>query len=164
MEIKCLQKNVFPPDTGSSTCRLRSSSSSSTLSFSPFASCEVSYFIRGGAWWVSTLVCLGSILWLIDFWLRWVFLAALSLSLAAGGRGHSSLQCAGCSLRWLPLLRSMGARPCGSVVVVLGLSFPKACGIFPDQRSGPCPLPWQEGSQLWNHQGNQRGTYLNAIF
>ena len=33
-----------------------------------------------------------------------------------------------------------------SVVVVLKLSCPKACGIFPNQEWNPCPLHWQEGS------------------
>ena len=35
------------------------------------------------------------------FWLRWVFIAACGLSLAAASRGYSSLQCVGFSLRWL---------------------------------------------------------------
>ena len=33
-----------------------------------------------------------------------------------------------------------------SVVVVHGLSCSTACGIFPDQGSNPCPLPWQADS------------------
>ena len=32
------------------------------------------------------------------------------------------------------------------VVVVLGLSCPTACGIFPDQESNLCPLHWQVDS------------------
>ena len=33
-----------------------------------------------------------------------------------------------------------------SIVVVHRLSCPKACGIFPDQGSNPCPLHWQADS------------------
>ena len=32
----------------------------------------------------------------------------------------------------------------GSVIMVLRLSCPAACGIFPDQGSNPCLLHWQE--------------------
>ena len=55
------------------------------------------------------------------FWLRWVFVAARGLSLVAASVGYSSLWCAGFSLRWLLLLRSMGSRHMGSVAVALGL-------------------------------------------
>ena len=41
-------------------------------------------------------------------------------------------------------------------VVVHGLSCPAACGIFPDQVSNPCPLPWQVDSSLLSHQGSPR--------
>ena len=34
----------------------------------------------------------------------------------------------------------------GSVVVVHGLSCSEACGIFLDQESNLCPLPWQADS------------------
>ena len=37
----------------------------------------------------------------IYFWLRWVFVAAHGLSLAAASGGYSSLRCAGFSLQWL---------------------------------------------------------------
>ena len=59
------------------------------------------------------------------FWLRWVFAAARGLSLVAASGGSSSLRCVGFSLRWLLLLRSMGSRHVGSVVVARGLS---SCG------------------------------------
>ena len=49
----------------------------------------------------------------IYFWLCWVFVAALRLSLVAASRGYSSLRCVGFSLRWLLLLRSMGSRRAG---------------------------------------------------
>ena len=35
-----------------------------------------------------------------------------------------------------------------------GLSCSAACGIFPDQGSNPCPLPWQADSQPLRHQGS----------
>ena len=56
----------------------------------------------------------------------YLFLAALvlrcctQLSLVVASGGHSSVWCAGFSLRWLPLLRSMGFRCAGSVVVARG--------------------------------------------
>ena len=49
----------------------------------------------------------------IYFWLRWVFVAVCRLSLVAASGGYSSLWCAGFSLRWLLLLRSMGSRHVG---------------------------------------------------
>ena len=49
----------------------------------------------------------------IYFWLRWVFVAARGLSLVAASGVYSSLRCAGFSLRWLLLLRSMGSRYVG---------------------------------------------------
>ena len=58
---------------------------------------------------------------LFIFWLRWVFAAARGLSLVAANGGYSSLQCTGFSLRWLLLLRSMGSRRVGSVIVARGL-------------------------------------------
>ena len=47
------------------------------------------------------------------YWLRWVFLAARGLSLVAASGGYSSLWCAGFSLQWLILLRSMRSRRAG---------------------------------------------------
>ena len=59
----------------------------------------------------------------------WVFVAACGLPLVATSGGYSLLQCAGFSLQWLPLLRSMGSKHAGfsgcgteaSVVVAHGL-------------------------------------------
>ena len=67
----------------------------------------------------------------IYFWLHWVFVAARELSLVAASGGHSLLRCAGLSLRWLLLLRSMGSRRVGSVVVARGLS---SCGSRAPER------------------------------
>ena len=66
----------------------------------------------------------------IYFWLHWVFVAVCGLSLVAVSGGHSLLQCAGFSLRWLLLLRSMGSRhmgfsSCGSQALEHRLS---SCG------------------------------------
>ena len=49
----------------------------------------------------------------IYFLLRWVLVAACRLFLVAASRGYSSFQCAGFSLWWLLLLRSMGSRRAG---------------------------------------------------
>ena len=57
----------------------------------------------------------------IYFWLHWVFVAACGLSLVTVNGGYSWLWCAGFSLQWLLLLRSMGSRRMGSVVVARGL-------------------------------------------
>ena len=69
----------------------------------------------------------------IYFWLCWVFVSALGLSLVAASRGHSSSRCAGLSLLWPLMLRSTGSRCAGSVIVAHGPSRSAACGIFPDQ-------------------------------
>ena len=61
----------------------------------------------------------------IYFWLFWVFFAVHRLSLVAASGGYSSLWCVGFSLWWLLLLRSVGSRHAGSVVVAHGLS---SCG------------------------------------
>ena len=96
----------------------------------------------------------------------WVFVAAHGLSLVMAHGGYPSLWCMGFSLWWLLLLRSMGSRcmgsvvvacglySTGSVVVVYGLSCSAACGIFPDQGSNLCPLHWQAVSQPLCHQGS----------
>ena len=49
----------------------------------------------------------------IYFWLCWVFVAVRGLPLVVASGGYSSLQCAGFSLRWLLLVRSMGSRRVG---------------------------------------------------
>ena len=54
-----------------------------------------------------------SLFFFFHFWLCWVFIAAHGLSLVAVSRGYSSLWCAGFSLQWLLLLRSMGSRHAG---------------------------------------------------
>ena len=67
-----------------------------------------------------------NLFYFIYFWLRWVFIAACGLSLAAWSRGYPSLRvwdshCTGFSCG----ARALGAQ--ASVVVVLGLS---SCGSW----------------------------------
>ena len=78
--------------------------------------------------------CLATVLAFFSLFLKFVFgcifVAARGLSLVAASRGYSSLQCAGFSLWWLPLLRSTGSRPtgfssCGSRALECRLS---SCG------------------------------------
>ena len=90
----------------------------------------------------------------IYFWLCWVFVSVLGLSLVVASGGHSSSRCAGLSLSWPLLLRSTGSRRAGSVVVAHGPSCSAACGILPDQGSNPCPLHQQADSQPLRHQGS----------
>ena len=44
----------------------------------------------------------------------------------------------------------------GSVVVAHGLSFPAACGIFPDQGSNLCPLHLQVDSNMLHHLSEKK--------
>ena len=70
------------------------------------------------------------------FWLHWVFIGVLRLSLVAA-RGL------------LIVVASLVAEHrcwAFSVVVAQGLSCRKACGIFPDQGSNLCPLHGQADS------------------
>ena len=72
------------------------------------------------------------------FWQLWLFLASCRLSVVAGSSGYSLLQWEGFFLLpWLLLWST------GSVVVVHGLSWSVACGIFPDKGSNWCALHWQ---------------------
>ena len=45
-----------------------------------------------------------------------------------------------------------------SCCVAHGPSCSTACGIFPEQGSNPCPLPWQADSQPLRHQGSPSPT------
>ena len=82
----------------------------------------------------------------IYLWLCWVFVSVRGLSLVAASRGLS--------LSRPLLLRSIGSRRAGSVIVAHGPSCSAACGIFPDQGSNPCPLHWQADSRPLRHQGS----------
>ena len=81
----------------------------------------------------------------IHFWLRWVFIAALGLSLVADSGGYSSVLRVSCCSSF----SCCGAQALGtwaSVIVACRLSCPKACGIFPELGLNPCPLDWQADS------------------
>ena len=53
-----------------------------------------------------------------------------------------------------------GLKSLGSVVVTSGLSCSRACGIFQNQGSNPCPLHWQLDSYPLDHQGSPRIIYF----
>ena len=80
------------------------------------------------------------------FWMWWVFVAVLGLSLAVVRGGLLFVGCAGFSFHWRLSLRSTRCRCTGSVVVVHRLSCCAACGISPDQELSLCPLHWQADS------------------
>ena len=63
----------------------------------------------------------------IYFWLHWVFVAALELSLVDASGVYSSLRCVDFSLRWLLLLRGTGFSSCGSRALERRLS---SCGAW----------------------------------
>ena len=79
------------------------------------------------------------------FWLSWVFLAVLGLSLVVASRNSSLVVVH-------RLLSSIGSMD--SVVVANRLRCPEVCGIFLDQGSNPCALHWQADSQPLDHQGS----------
>ena len=47
-----------------------------------------------------------------------------------------------------------------SVVVMLGLSCPVACGIFLDQGLNLCSLHWQVDSYPLSHKGSPKAEYF----
>ena len=91
----------------------------------------------------------------IYFWLCWVFVSVRGLSQVVASGGHSSSRCAGPSPSRPLLLRSIGSRRAGSVVVAHRPSCSAACGIFSDQGSNPCSLHRQADSQPLHHQGRE---------
>ena len=75
---------------------------------------SVDPFIYGLQFWSSFFFKIHSLIHsFINLLLRWVFVAARRLSLVAASGGYSLLRCAGFSLQWLLLLRSMGSRHAG---------------------------------------------------
>ena len=62
------------------------------------------------------------------------------------------------------LFRPAGSRVWASAVAVLRHSCPPACGIFPDQESNPCPLPWQVDSYPLDCQGSSSHPFLFLLF
>ena len=103
------------------------------------------------AFWVFLGVFLFFKYLFIYFWLHWVFVAECGLPLVVASGGYSSLWCAGFSLQWLLLLRSMGSRCAASVVVAGGLSSCgsralehrlSSCGAQAQLLCGMWDLPW----------------------
>ena len=83
----------------------------------------------------SSLLCVG-------FLLLWRVGATLCCDvLASHSRGFSCCKA-----------QVLGAR--ATVVVAYGLRYSVACGIFLDQGSNLCPLPWQVNSHPLYHQGS----------
>ena len=81
------------------------------------------------------------------FWLRWVFVAALGLSPVVASGGYSLVVVYGLLLAVASLCcRAPALGRAGFGAVVHGLSCLVAYGIFLDQGSNPCPLPWQRNS------------------
>ena len=68
----------------------------------------------------------------VYFSLHWILVSTHGLSLVAASRNSSLLPWVGFSLWWLLLLRNMGSRLKGSVVVVYRLSCLEVFGIFLD--------------------------------
>ena len=79
------------------------------------------------------------------FWLCWVFIAVHGLSLVSGSCGYFLL--------WFSSFSWCGPWALGAVVAGHETCCPVACGIFPDQASNPCPLPWQANSQPLDYKG-----------
>ena len=116
--------------------------------------CHLSFFfLERYSPCISSLGLFLKFIFFIYFWLCWVFVSVLGLSLVAASGGHSSLWCVSLSLSRPLLLQSTGSRCAGSVVVAHGPSCSTACGIFPDQALNLCPLHWQADSQPVHHQG-----------
>ena len=67
-------------------------------------------------------------IYLFNFWLHWVFIAAHGFSVVALSRGYSLLQCMTFSLGWF-LLWSKSSRVCGFQQL---LSYPMGMWDFPE--------------------------------
>ena len=63
-----------------------------------------------------------------------------------------------CGFQWMravdSVLAALRLEGLSSAVVGHRLSCPTACGIFPDQGSNLCPLPWQPDAYSLHHQGS----------
>ena len=113
--------------------------------------------------------------------LIYLFLTVPGLCCCAGfspvatSGGYSLVAVFGLLTQWLLLLehRLYGAWATLAVACGLGscawralehrLSYSKACGIFLDQGSNPCLLPWQADSLLLSHQGNQENQEVQIL-
>ena len=99
----------------------------------------------------------------VFFWCRWVFIAALRLSLVVS-RGCSWWWCVDFLLRWLLLLQSTGSRTRKLSSEALGLSCSSACGILVSRPgTEPMPLHWQVDSYPLYHQGSPPCSHTGGI-
>ena len=71
-----------------------------------------------------------SLSYLFNFWLCWVFAAALGLSSVATSRGYLSCGAQASPYGGSSRCRARASGTWASVVAVHGLSCPEACGIF----------------------------------
>ena len=100
----------------------------------------------------------------IQFWLRWVFVAALRHSPIAVSGGYSLV-----AVWWLTVVASLiaeyGLQSTQTLVVMAHrLSCPATCGTFPDQGSNSCPMHWQADSQPLDHLGSPVSLFLRSLF
>ena len=79
------------------------------------------------------------------FWLLWVLVAALGLSLVVPS-GDCSLAVLRLHFSGFSCCEAWALEHAGSVIVLPGLSCPVACGIFLDQGLNLWPLHWQADS------------------
>ena len=112
--------------------------------------CIFAYF-----WWCC-LCC-----WVASLLLPWVGLLSGCGVQASHWVGFSS-----CGVHRLygagaKLSVACGLGSCGWRALQHRLSYSTACGIFLDQGWNPCLLPWEAGSLLLSHQGNQEVQILN---
>ena len=99
-------------------------------------------------WWWSLGGCAGSVL-------------LCGFSLAAPSRG-CPLLCSQAAPGVSHFCCRAQALECGSVVRMQPLSYSPASGVFPNQRSNPCPLHWQAVSYPLHHQGSPTLTFFES--
>ena len=114
-----------------------------------------SYNLFAYFWWCC-LCC-----WVASLLLPWVGLLSGCGVQASHWVGFSS-----CGVHRLygagaKLSVACGLGSCGWRALQHRLSYSTACGIFLDQGWNPCLLPWEAGSLLLSHQGNQEVQILN---
>ena len=85
-------------------------------------------------------------IYLFIFWLRWVSVAAQTFSRCAVQGLLSSFGARASHCGGLSCSRAQALGCVGLVAVARGVSCSVACGLFLDQGSHPCPLPWQVDS------------------
>ena len=103
-------------------------------------------------------------LFILNFWLRWVFVAARGLSLGAVSGGYSSLRCTGFSLQWLLLLQSTGSSCAGSVVVMHGLNLLRSMWDLPPPGLEPVSPALAGGFLTTAPPGKSPSTYFNLFY